>query len=247
MNKINICFMSDLAIETIRANPIEVTELINKNKGNSNWLKEYCGENIFEEKKYKIPEFSLKTTQDGNSSEVDYYNSIILYESLKNLPKYILTDERFWAWINFTIGYQASIQAIPLNKTGATIKNHWLFHGKRRGLFFGVMARSYFRVALSVDESLPDKYELTKFVIENPNRFRNLTWRTNSNIKNIVLGTLKAEKDIFNKYGSEVKNHHYESIAKYLSLYGSIRLLDVMTEEDIKNTVYKKLEELLNS
>lgn len=246
MNKINICFMTDDAIETIRANPIEVTELINKNKGNSNWLKEYCGENVFEEKKYKIPEFTLKTTQDGKYSEVDYDNSITLYESLKDLPRHILTDERFWAWISFTIGYQASIQAVPLNKSGATIRNHWLFHAKRRGLFFGIMSRSYFRVAFSVDKSLDDIYELTKFVIEKPDRFRNLSWRTYSSIKNVVLGTLKAEKDIVDKYGLELKSHHYESIAKYLSMYGSIRLLDVISEEDIRKVVYKKLEELIN-
>ena len=71
-----------------------------------------------------------------------------------------------------------------------------LKQGKRRGIFFNVLARCYFRVALSVDETLEDKYSLTRFVIENPERFRTLSWRANSSQKNIVLGALKAEKDI---------------------------------------------------
>lgn len=246
MNKINICFMSDDAVEKIRANPKEVTEYINKNKLNSRWLFDYCGENIYEEKKYKIPEFKLKVTQDGDYSKVDYDNSIILYENLKHLPRHILTDERFWAWFNFTIGYQASIQSIPLNKKGATITNHWLFtRGKRRGNFFGVMSRCYFRVALSIDETLEDKYELTKFVIEEKNRFRNLSWRTYSNNPKIVLGILKAEKDIFDQFGSKVMTKNYEELAKYISLYCSINLIDAMNEDDIRRVAYNKLKELV--
>ena len=33
------------------------------------------------------------------------------------------------------------------------------------------MARCYLRVDMSVDNTLSDKYELTKFVIDNPIRF----------------------------------------------------------------------------
>ena len=246
MNKINVCFMTDDAIETLRKNPSKVTEKLKGNKYNSEWLKDIYKDKLFEEKKYKIPEFKLEISESGNYSDVDYYNSIVLYEALKELPRYVLTDERFWAWINFTIGYRASLQAIPIGSKDSTFKDHWLFtQGKRRGLFFGVMSRCYFRVELTVDERLEDKYELTKFVIENPERFRNLTWRSNSSQKHLVLGILKAEKAICDKYGELVKNDIYAEVAKYISLYGSVRLIDVISEEDIYNVVYSKMEELI--
>jgi hypothetical protein len=246
MNKMNICFMTDDAIETVRENSKKVTQKLKENKYNSEWLKEIYSDKIYEEKKYKISEFVLYVSENGDYSEVDYKNSIILYESLKDLPKYILTDERFWAWINFTIGYKAGLQAIPIRSTDSTFKDHWLFtQGKRRGLFFGVMSRCFYRVELTVDERLDDKYELTKFVIENPERFRNLTWRSNSSEKHLVLGTLKAEKAICDKYGDLVKNSIYPEIAKYISLYGSVRLLDAISEDDIYNVVYEKMEELV--
>ena len=139
-------------------------------------------------------------------------------------------------------GYKAAIQAMPV-KSDSTFAEHWLFsQGNRRGLFFGVLSRCFFRVYLTIDETLDDKFELTKFIIDNPERFRNLTWRSSSSQKHIVHGIIKAEKDIVEKYGELVKNSMYSEIAKYVSLYCSVRLVDVITEQDIYDNVYKYME-----
>lgn len=253
MNKINISFITDEALETLYKNSEEVSEYLMKEKENSNWLKLIYKNNIFEEKKYKINDITLLT--DDHYENVDFQNSIMIYETLKDLPRYILTDERFWCWFNFTIGYKAALQAMKINSK-TTFEDHWLFRrGKRRGIFFNVLARCYFRVALSVDESAEDKYYLTRFVIENPERFRTLSWRSNSSEKNVVFGALKAEKDIVDKYNGIIdvdkikyndgKGTIYSEITKQISLYGSVRLIDAVSEEDIYNFVYGKLEEMI--
>lgn len=245
-NRINIEFMTDEALETLKSNSLTANNYLKKEKDNSEWLKEIYSGKLYEQMKQKINDFNLKISLNDNYDEVDFANSIVLYESLKELPLYILTDERFWAWINFEKGYKAAIQAMPI-KSNSTFSDHWLFtQGSRRGIFFGVLSRCYFRVALTVDERLDDKYELTKFVIENPERFRNLTWRSSSSEKHIVLGAIKAEKDICNKYGTKVKNSIYKDIAKEISLYASVRLIDVVSEEDIYKFVYNKMEQMVN-
>lgn len=255
MNKINICFITDDALETLYKNSEEVANYLMKEKDNSNWLKMIYKGELFEEKKYKINEIELLT--DENYENVDLENSIRIYETLKDLPRYILTDERFWCWFNFTIGYKSALQAMKINSK-TTFEDHWLFkQGQRRGIFFNVLARCFFRVALSVDENAEDKYYLTKFVIENPERFRTLSWRTNSSSKNVVLGALKAEKEIVEKYKDSIdvdkikyndgKGTIYSEVTKYLSLYGSVRLIDAATEEEIYNFVYSKLEEMINT
>lgn len=256
MNKINISFITDDALETLYKNSEEVANYLMKEKDNSNWLKLIYNGQIFEEKKYKINDIKLLT--DENYENVDFENSIMIYEALKDLPRYILTDERFWCWFNFTIGYQAALQAMKINSK-TTFEDHWLFkQGQRRGIFFNVLARCYFRVALSIDENnIDDKYYLTKFVIENPERFRTLSWRANSSQKNIVLGALKAEKDIVEKYKDIIdvdkikyndgKGTIYSEVTKQISLYGSVRLIDAASEEDIYNFVYNKLEEMVNA
>lgn len=242
MSKIHIKYMSDEALETLKANTNTITEKLIENPDSSSWLNSFFPGTLWVTKKYEIEEFSLLVPKDDKDREVDLHNSILLYERLRHLPLYILTDERFWCWMNFEIGYKVALKYMPIKKGSSVFKDHWLLtQGKRRGLFFGVLSRCYFRVALSVDDTLEDPYELTKFVIENPLRFRELTWRSFSSEKMIVLGTLKAEKRILSEYPQMEENaKHFADIAKSLSKLGSVMLLDCMTEKDIEEYVYKK-------
>lgn len=253
MSKIHIKYMTDEALATLKANTDAVTEKLIDNPKSSAWLKSFFPGTLWVTKKYEIEEFSLKVPKDDKDRETDIHNSILLYERLHHLPLYVLTDERFWCWMNFEMGYEVALKYMPVKKGSSVFKDHWLLtQGKRRGLFFGVLSRCYFRVALSVDETLADPYELTKFVIENPLRFRELTWRSFSSEKMIVLGALKAEKRIKEEYPQMEENtKHFAEIAKLLSKLGSVMLLDCMTEKDIEEYVYKKYkvmveEELAN-
>ena len=84
-----------------------------------------------------------------------------------------------------------------------------------------------------------------------------LLQKIQKDLKNIVLGALKAEKDIVKKYKDIIdvdkikynngKGTIYSEIAKQISLYGSVRLIDASSEEDIYNFVYNKLEEMINA
>ncbi len=244
MSKIYIKYMTDEAVETLKANPDVVTAKLIENPDNALWLQSFFPGQLWVTKKYEIEEFSLLEPKDDKDRDADLANSILLYERLRHLPLYVLTDERFWCWINFEIGYRAALKYMPVKKGSSIFKDHWLLtQGKRRGLFFGVLSRCYFRVALSVDESLADPYELTKFVIYNPLRFRELTWRSFSSEKSIVLGTLKAEKRVLAEYPQLEENaKHYADIAKHLSKLGSVMLLDCMTEKDIEEYIYKKFK-----
>ena len=249
MSKILIKYMSDVALATLKANKNEVTNKLIENPNSSDWLSEFVGDDLYVTKKYEIEDFILKVPSNEKDRETDIYNSIILYEKLNKLPLHVLTDERFWCWVMFDKGYEVSLKYMPVKKESSIFKDHWLFsQGKRRGLFFGVLSRCYFRVALSVDDTLKDPYELTKFVISNPLRFRELTWRSFSSEKMIVLGTLKAEKRIIEEYPNYEENAtRFGDIAKLLSKLGSVMLLDVMTEKDIEGYVYKKYKNMVET
>ena len=247
MSKIHIKYMSDAALATLKANKDEVTNKLIANPTSSEWLSNFVGTDLYVTKKYEIEDFVLKIPSDEKDRETDIYNSILLYERLNKLPLYVLTDERFWCWMMFEKGYEVALKYMPVKKGSSVFKDHWLLtQGKRRGLFFGVLSRCYFRVALSVDTTLADPYELTRFVISNPLRFRELTWRSFSSEKMIVLGTLKAEKRIMEEYPDYEENTtRFGDIAKLLSKLGSVMLLDVMTEKDIEEYVYKKYKQMV--
>ena len=126
----------------------------------------------------------------------------------------------------------------------STIHDHWMHgQGVRRCLMFGVLSRCYFRVSLSIDKENNDPYHLTKWVIDNPLRFRELTWRTYSSEEHIVRGILKGEKKAIEEVGKE--ENVYAELAKSISLIGSVRLLDSISEKDIEQMTYEKMIKLL--
>ena len=247
MSEINIKFLSDEALSTVKANFDKFTEIVKSNPKDSVAFVKELPNDCFVEKKYPIEDFELIISDDGDYSKVDLTNAITLYEHLYKLPKYVLGDERFWMWIILEKGYAAAVQAMPMESGKKIIADHWLFgQGRRRGLMFGVLSRAFYRVQLTMDDSLEDPYELTKFATENYSRYREFTWRGYSNNKTIVIGALKAEKRIIEKYGANIESikDYYPMIAKHISQLGSVMLLDFMTEQYIEESVIDFCENL---
>ncbi|MCZ7407359.1 DUF6339 family protein [Parvimonas micra] len=250
MTKINVKFLTDEALSTIKANFDKFTKIVKNNcRDSSAFIAELPSKYLIE-KKYQIEDFTLKLSDDGDYSKVDLDNAITLYEHLCGLPKHILGDEKFWMWLILEKCYAVTIQAMPVESGKKIIEDHWLFgQGRRRGLMFGVLSRAYYRVQLTKDDSLDNPYELTRFVTDNYLRYRELTWRSYSNNKTIVIGAIKAEKKIVEKYGLKIEEikYYYPMIAKYISQLGSVMLLDFMTEEYIISSVEMFCNDLAKS
>ncbi|GFP76387.1 DUF6339 family protein [Clostridium fungisolvens] len=250
MSKINIKFLSDEALATVKGNLDKFTKIIKNNPTCSDAFIAELPADYFIEKKYLIEDFELKSSVDGDYSKVDFENAVILYEHLKDLPKHVLGNERFWMWIILEKGYAAGVQAMPMDSGKNVIKDHWMFgQGRRRGLMFGALSRVFYRVYLTKDDTLEDTYLLTKFATENYVRYREFTWRGYSNNKKIVIGALKAEMAMVEKYGEQIETIKdiYPEIAKYISQLGSVMLLDFMTEDYIKNSVIDFCENIAKS
>lgn len=240
MSEINVKFLTDEALSTIKANFDKFTKIVKNNPQDSSAFIEELPDECFVEKKYPIEDFTLKTSDDEDYSKVDLENAITLYEHLYKLPKHVLGDERFWMWLILEKCYAVTVQAMPMESGKKIIADHWLFgQGRRRGLMFGALSRAFYRVQLTKDDSLADPYELTSFATDNYVRYREFTWRGYSNNKTIVVGALKAEKKIVDKYGLKIESikDYYPMIAKYISQLGSVMLLDFMREEYITNSV----------
>lgn len=244
-NLINIKILSEDALSFLKINLELITEKIMQNEDNK-WIYNTFPQPMFVEKKIYIDDFSLKENLNCNDKDIDFENSIIIYNTLKSLPRYLLCDERFWLWLHFEMFYKEVKMMMKVNGV-STIKDHRMHgQGKRRGLMFGVLSRCYFRVALTIDNDNPnDKYFLTRRVIDNPERFRNLTWRSFSSQEHLVRGALKGEKRAPEDTKCKENNDWYPEIAKYISVVGSVRLLDKISEQDMEGFVYKKMLSLI--
>lgn len=244
MSKIHIKMLSEDALLFLKKNSALVAKKVIDNVTNG-WVNTEFPQPMFIEKKFDIEDFELQNNPESVDKDIDFSNSIKLYEHLKSLPRYILSDERFWLWLHFDKFYEVVRTMMKVNGK-STIENMWMHtQGTRRGLMFGVLSRCFFRVALSIDETKENKYELTRWVIDNPERFRNLTWRSFSSEEHLVRGALKGEKRAVDENPQLERNDIYPQIGKFVSVIGSVRLLDVISEEDISNMIYDKTKELL--
>lgn len=246
MSKIHIKMLSEDALAYSKKNSEYIAKKLSVQVTNK-WIFDDFPQPLFIEKKFEIDDFELENNSDLKDKELDFKNSVKLYESLKSLPRYILCDQRFWLWLHFDKFYNVTRNMVKINGA-STFENMWLHtQGVRRGIMFGVLSRCFFRVALSVDESQEDKYLLTKWVIDNPLRYRNLTWRAFSSEAHLVRGILKGEKRAIDENPTCENTKYYEEIGKYIQRnIGSVMLLDVISEEDISNMVYEEMIELIN-
>lgn len=240
--------MNDETLETIKQNPDIYTKTMLNNPDSNQWLIEEF-KNPFVLKKFTVPDFEFIIDEKMNKIELTQINSELLHKSLEKLPAYILSDERFWAWINFDKGYQLSQILIPLKENSSRLKNHYFFgSGKnRRGMFFGVLSRLFFRAYITYDINSGDPYELTKYVNENPSRFRNLTWRTYSNDFELVKKILKIQYRLELLYKDGINTHVYEEIAKYISQIGSLTYVEMLSEEELEVLISNKVKKIIAS
>lgn len=246
MSRINIKMVSEDALIAIKKN-INVINNYVKEENTNEWIPVVLkGINpIYVEKKITIEDFELIENIKVNDKDIDFKNSITLYEHLKDIPRFILSSENFWLWLYLEKFYNVVRDFMPITSS-STFKDHYLFSGGiRRGIFFGVLSRMFYRVALTVDETKEDKYELTRWVIDNPERFRNLSWRSYSSESHLVRGAVRGEKRFVDEYGEYTKL--YQEVAKQISLFGSVKLLDSISEEDIENMVYKCMVEMIKA
>ena len=240
--EINIKMMTEEAYRTLQKNYSDIYSLIVDHPSDSSWLKDYLGFEPYETKKYVIEDFTLKCAD--NYDLVAFDNAVILYEALYRLPKYILCNNRFWAWITFDKCYKQAISSISL-KNSAIIKNWWLSGNSRRDLMLGVISRNFYKIVISIDESLEDKFLLTKYLMGNSEVYRNLVFRNIGMIKNVSLGILQAEYDIEKEYGYFINKDRAREIMKDASRIGSVMLIDSLRKDEIRDILYKKIYKMM--
>ena len=244
MSDINIKLLSEDNYVYFKNNVERLTNILKTNDDNS-WLEKEFAKPIFIEKKIRIPDFSLMENPESADKDVDFNNGKALYEALRGLPRYILSDPRFWLWLQLEKFYKESREFIPITN-GNMIKRSWLYQqgGTRRCLMmWGALSRIYYRVALTANPSIADRYDLTRWAFQNNERYRNLSVRTFSSHPRLVRGVLAGERKAVAEKEHEYTDF-YTKIAKYIIFAGSVRLLDGFSEEDMADLTYEKMMEL---
>lgn len=235
--EINIKVMTEEAYKTLQKNYKEVYQNIVDHPSDCSWLKDYLGFEPFEEKKYVIEDFELLNSE--NYQEVAVENAIRLFETFKDLPRYILCNNRFWAWVLFTKFYKQAPKAIKFNEN--TLLTRWLIGTSRRELMLGVVSRQYFKVEVSLDDE-PEKYKLAKLIIENHTPYKNITFRNIGMLNNVVVPYISLCMEMQEKYNITLNDEFCSTLMKEASKIGSVMLIDIMSKKEIYNILLDKIE-----
>lgn len=241
--EINVKLMSEAAYKTLQKNYSEVYKEIINHPSDSSWLKGYLGFEPYETKTYTIEDFELADSDSYDDVKVE--NAITLYEHLNKLPRYILCNNRFWAWITFEKAYKQAIKQVEL-KSDSIVKNWWLGGDSRRSLMLGIISRNYFEVEVSVDDQAKDRYYITRFMLNAVDEmYRMLTFRNIGMLKNVSLAYLKVQHDYSEKNNYRIVKPDSRSFIKQVSKLGSVMLIDIMTEKEIYDALYPKFEKII--
>lgn len=241
---INIKMMTEEAYKTLQKNYKEVYENIINHPSDSTWLEPFLGFEPYEEKKYLIEDFVLDYSE--NYDDVRFKNAVTIYEHLKELPRYILCNNRFWAWITFDLAYKQSIASLEL-KSESIVKNWWLIGQSRRDLMLGVSSRNFFEIEVSVDSTAENKYELSEYLFNSIDEmYRALTFRNIGMLKHISLPYIRVQKDYEQTYDYKMVKPISRSLIKEASKLGSVMLIDALEEKEVYDFLYPKLVKIID-
>lgn len=237
--KINIKVMKQEAYTRFQDHYAQVYDKIVSNPEDNSWIYNFMASNeIFETKKYKIDDFELKYSE--KYEEVELENAITLYEHLHKLPRYILCSNEFWAWIILEKAYRQAQAAMEFTPT--VVRNFWFEKDNRRSIMLNVMGRQYFKVELSKDDTLVDKYELTKYLFTNHNIYKNFAYRNICMLPNVTGAILNSSYYLYKKYHVKQDENIASAFVKHVTRLGSVQLVDIIPEVELAAYLYKKID-----
>lgn len=160
----------------------------------------------------------------------DFKNAVNLFEALSFLDESEASDGLLW----LSLSLNTKITKYIFNRWGFStktiIRRIAIEYGKR-GLIFHALARMWWITKLTVLNNEENKYRLTELVFNNP-RIIQMFYRNFSNSENIRFAILLALENYINKNGS-IETKKLDNFYKYISLIGSVRLLDIVPKEDL--------------
>lgn len=234
-----IKFITDEGLEKARNNYKTIYKEILV-KGTSDLQTLFNDDHIIKNTSIDIEDFSLDTSFE-NQVDSDLENVKRVYNHMMTLSVSKASDERIWV-------------AYALSEFVDYMKYRWMPDGpdkrKERFFFENSSKRSLFRQGISrlwwigyltYDESKPDPYEMTAFILRNGqdviNQLLDIGFSSN---KTILKAVIKALYEAENS-GITIDRDLVRNTCKYVNLLGGTYMLDCLSENDIYEKVKKSI------
>ena len=251
-------FMKQTALDYLKANMS--TLYINYYRENTNkWITvlfDYDPFEVFIE----VPDFQLAPipVENNKKGEMDLQNCKILYTKLINISESQASDERLWAGLCHSVFYSyvrsrwnyGNLQLKDETKDiGAIISRFFFSGGIRSGFFRNTLAKYWWVGRTAYQPRSTNKFELLDalgpddFATKVTDLFYSYTFASNPTI---ICGICKAWK-IFRDIGIKLPvREYFRPALQYFNALGGGILLDVLSEEEVKDIFFEYLQQLYN-
>lgn len=227
-------------------------------KDDNSWMEEEYGEDPFVPF-MEIPEFEMASLVDGkNPGEIDLMNCKIIYENLKSLSESQASDERLWAGLCNSTFYKymrkrhgyTTAGLKDKKKDASGIISRFYFNGGTRGGFYrNTIAKCWWVGRATYDKgNMINHFEMLDSLGANDlsskisDIFYSNTFASNPIILKGICDALKFYKD----HGIKLRmKEEIRPAVRYLNAVGGATLLDVLTSDEIKDIVVRRISELL--
>ena len=251
-------FMKQTALDYLKANMS--TLYINYYRENTNkWITDLFDYDPFEVF-IEVPDFQLAPipTENNKKGEMDLQNCKILYTKLINISESQASDERLWAGLCHSVFYSyvrsrwnyQNLQLKDDSKDAGAILSRFFFSGGvRSGFFRNTLAKYWWVGRTAYQPKSTNKFELLDalgpddFASKVTDLFYSYTFSSNPAI---ICGICKAWK-IFRDNGIKLPvREYFRPALQYFNALGGGILLDVLSEEEVKDIFFEYVQQLYN-
>lgn len=225
-------YFTDEALVMFKENKELFCEQMRLHPNDTDWIDNFYGSKAMVPSTYKF-DFEFKPFYKDAINE-DYENAVAMYELFKehNLGPATIYNEKFLTGFIFTFGYKYFMEVIGADQVSHVFGTLFFDEGQRRAIARNTIGRLYRYVELTIDESLEDKYEITKFAFENKNLFR-IRYYTYFDGITTHRAYFKAFKRWYDKTKGEIKLSLVQKVITHLSVLSNVSDTDLMTERDL--------------
>ena len=240
----NLRVFSDKGLDFIHQNMTDFFEMLKNNKESTSWIKDFCKKDPTTSSPYSF-DFVFETNS-LMPNEAEFNNAINLYELFKanKIGNAIIYNEKFAAGFLLTFGYDYFFWSSDLaaeTRVSATFFFDYR-KGLRQALARNLLTRLYRVVEMTVDESKEDKYELTRFVFDNP-ALRRIVYYPNMDDSKTSRAFIRAIKTAKEKNPDmPITMRTFEKYRLAFSAYSHVNMLACLEEDEITNRLYSLIK-----
>lgn len=233
----NLRVFTDKGLDFIHQNMSDFFEVLKNSRDNTSWIKDFCKKDPTTSSPYSF-DFEFETNS-LNPNEGEFHNAVNLYELFKanKIGNAVIYNEKFAAGFLLTFGYEYFFWASDLAAETRVSATFFFDHrkGLRQALARNLLTRLYKVVEMTIDESAKDKYELTKFVFDNP-ALRRIVYYPNMDGEKTSRSFIKAIK-IWkeNNPNTQITMKFFEKARLQYSAFAHVNMLECMNEDVLVN------------